>query len=128
VVGHSLGGGVASLIAMLLSGTPELSSRLGAGTRVSAITYAAPPVATEDLAKQSAQSITSVVNQYDMVRHQVCDNEVPQLYGRSNLPCSVQDVCGLLPVLAAACMVPSATAFLLAPVPGPSCRRLCAPV
>lgn len=51
---------------MLLSGTPDFTKSLG-GPRISAITYATPPVVTEDLANQFATCITCVVNQYDMV-------------------------------------------------------------
>lgn len=66
VLGHSLGGGVAALIAMLLRGTPELRQQLG-GAAVTAVTFATPPVVTGDLAESCRGFVTCVVNQNDMV-------------------------------------------------------------
>ncbi|KAF5829455.1 hypothetical protein DUNSADRAFT_16052 [Dunaliella salina] len=65
-VGHSLGGGVAALAACYLNWDPQLSQRLP-GTRVTAVTFASPPVLTKELASQAKGFIRAIINNNDMV-------------------------------------------------------------
>jgi pimeloyl-ACP methyl ester carboxylesterase len=66
LVGHSRGGGIAALVALLLSCDSELQQQLG-GARVHAVTYATPPVVTRDLAEQSVGIVECCINRDDMV-------------------------------------------------------------
>jgi pimeloyl-ACP methyl ester carboxylesterase len=62
-IGHSLGGGVAALLACLLREGPEATAALaGARPRVSALGYGSPPVMSSELAARCSGFIHTLVN------------------------------------------------------------------
>jgi len=65
-VGHSLGGGIAALAACYLNWDPKLAQRLP-GTRVTAVTFASPPVLTKELASEAKGFVRAIINNNDMV-------------------------------------------------------------
>ena len=68
IFGHSLGGGVAALMAYTMRNSPSLQARLGSSAgRVMATTFGCPPVMTADLAVGCSSYVTSVVLAHDMV-------------------------------------------------------------
>ena len=60
-MGHSLGGGIAALIAYCLVNDSVLRYRLGQAVRVNATTFGAPPVMTAELSWACEDFVTSVV-------------------------------------------------------------------
>ncbi|KAG1669859.1 hypothetical protein FOA52_012447 [Chlamydomonas sp. UWO 241] len=69
--GHSLGGGIAALIACTLKSSAGVLESLGSPP-VIATTFGAPPVMSEDLARGCSGYITSVVHAHDMVAKMSC--------------------------------------------------------
>lgn len=66
LVGHSLGGGVASLMALLLHTDSAYVNALG-GARVTCTGFGVPPVVSADLADSCAAYVTTIVNNNDVV-------------------------------------------------------------
>ncbi|EPQ32162.1 uncharacterized protein PFL1_00359 [Pseudozyma flocculosa PF-1] len=71
IAGHSLGAGVASILAMMwgnpTTGLTIAESGLPAGRRIHSYCYAVPCVASESLARKCAALVTSHVYSYDFV-------------------------------------------------------------
>lgn len=61
-MGHSLGGGVASLICFLLRNDPALRQQLPPALDITCIGYGIPPVLTLDLATSCCSYVTSIVH------------------------------------------------------------------
>jgi len=66
-IGHSLGGGVASLLAILLRSDPSYAAALPCATFAVSIGYGVPPVVTLELATACGGYVTTLVHNHDMV-------------------------------------------------------------
>jgi len=66
LVGHSLGGGVVSVLSQILK---DHSLFRKDGASLECYTFGCPPCVSETLAKDLTSTITSIVNKYDVVPH-----------------------------------------------------------
>ncbi len=69
VVGHSLGGGVAALLAYRLSSMPLLHPDGKRDVELACYTFGCPPCTSVGLAAQLRPTITAIVNGFDVVPH-----------------------------------------------------------
>ncbi|KAK9850115.1 hypothetical protein WJX84_010104, partial [Apatococcus fuscideae] len=68
LIGHSLGGGTASLLCWLLHNMPpDMPDWKPHLSSISCIAFACPPVLTSDLARSCSGHTTSIISQHDMV-------------------------------------------------------------